>query len=85
MRLRPASEEGRDDVVPMPIEVVPSPVVMRRRPGIGVPSGYLHVAEGDTGVKHRRDVRVTQGVWTDALRDASLLAETVPERSGRPA
>lgn len=81
MKLRPADEEGRDDVVPVPVEVVPSPVVMRRRPGIGVSGGYLHVAEGDTSIQHRRDVRVAQGVWTDALRDASLLAgPTLTER-----
>lgn len=66
--LGPAGEERGDDVVAVPVEVVPGPVVMRRRPGVGVPSGYLHVAEGNPSVKHRRDVRVTEGVWTDALR-----------------
>lgn len=47
MTLRPAGEEGSDDVVAVPVEVVPGPVVMRRRPRVCVPSGYLHIAEGN--------------------------------------
>lgn len=81
MKLRPADDEGRDDVGGAPVEVVPSPVIPRRRPGIGMASEYLHVAQGDPSVQRRRDCRVTEGVWTDALRNARLLAETAYDAS----
>src|SRR5947209_18633950 len=68
--LRGACDERRHDVARVAIEVVPSPVVARRRPGVGVAGCDLDVTEWHTGVERGRDEAVAERVGRDPLGDA---------------
>lgn len=67
----------------MPIEVLTSPVVDRRRPGIGVASGNLDIAERDPCVESRHDERGPEHVGLDDP-EAGPLSDRADPAVSRP-
>ena len=49
--LRSPSNEGRDDVVGVPVQVAAGPVVPGGHAGVGVTGGDLHVPQRDAGIQ----------------------------------
>jgi hypothetical protein len=66
--VRPASDSGAgghvggENVVGMPVEVLPCAVVAHGRAGVGVAGGDLHVAKVHAGVEHGGDEGVPEHV-----------------------
>lgn len=70
-----AGHKRGQDVIAVPIEVLPGAIVFGGGARVGVPGGDLHVAQWDAGVEHGRDVGVPQGVRVDPVGDPAADGE----------
>ena len=64
-----ACDAGRQDVVDVPVELEPCPVVAHGDPRVGVARADLNIAQGCPGVEQLGDVGVAQTVRGDPLAD----------------
>ena len=77
-----AGDERSDDVGGVAVEGDAGSVVTHGGAWIGVTSGFLNVAQGNTRVERGGDERVTQGVGSDSLGDAGTSGDAPHDPGG---
>jgi hypothetical protein len=66
----------------MPVEAGARPVVAHGGARVGVRGGFLHVAEGDSGVESGGDECVPQGVGADLLGNPGAAGDAADDPGG---
>jgi hypothetical protein len=79
-----AGHEGDDHVGGVAVEVLASPVVDGRGPGVGVTGADLDLAQRDAGVKGGHDERGSQHARVDGAEPGTLPDRADPPMRGAP-